>query len=62
MQKGLTLLYGKADYKGSIKQFERATQQYPEYYEAYTAMGVAYMDLGDVVNSERVLRKAPRFE
>ena len=58
MQKGLTLLYGKADYKGSIKQFERATQQYPEYYEAYTAMGVAYMDLGDVVNSERVLRKA----
>src|SRR5882672_7484966 len=58
MQKGLTLLYGKADYKGSIKQFERATQGYPDYYEAYTEMGVAYMNLGDVVNSERVLRKA----
>ncbi len=58
MQKGLTLLYGKSDYKGSVKQFERATQEYPDYYEAYTEMGVAYMDLGDVVNSERVLRKA----
>jgi hypothetical protein len=58
MQKGLTLLYGKADYKGSVKQFERATHEYPDYYEAYTEMGVAYMNLGDVVNSERVLRKA----
>lgn len=58
MQKGLTLLYAKSDYAGSVKQFERATQAYPDYYEAYTEMGVAYMKLNDAANSERVLRKA----
>jgi hypothetical protein len=58
MEKGLALLYAKSDYQGSVKQFERATQEYPDYYEAYTAMGVAYMNLGDAVNSEHVLRKA----
>ena len=58
MAKGLALLYGKFDYQGSVKQFERATQEYPDYYEAYTEMGVAYINLGDAVNSERALRKA----
>jgi hypothetical protein len=58
MEKGLALLYGKSDYQGSVKQFERAAQEYPDYYEAYTEMGVAYMKLGDVVNSEHALRKA----
>jgi Tfp pilus assembly protein PilF len=58
MEKGLALLYGKSDYQGSVKQFERATQEYPDYYEAYTEMGVAYMKLGDAANSERTLRKA----
>ena len=33
MQKGLELLYVKSDYKGSLKQFERAIQEYPGYYE-----------------------------
>ncbi len=58
MEKGLMLLYTKSDYAGSVKQFERATQEYPDYYEAYTEMGVAYMKLKDTANSERVLRKA----
>jgi tetratricopeptide (TPR) repeat protein len=58
MQKGVALLFGKSDYQGSIKQFERATQEYPDYYEAYTDMGVAYMNLGEAANSERALRKA----
>lgn len=58
MKKGVELLYGKSDYQGSIKQFERATQTYPDYYEAYTQMGVAYMNLNDVANSEKALRKA----
>jgi tetratricopeptide (TPR) repeat protein len=58
MEKGLTLLYAKSDYPGSVKQFERATQEYPDYYEAYTEMGVAYVKLKDATNAERVLRKA----
>jgi tetratricopeptide (TPR) repeat protein len=58
MKKGVELLYGKSDYQGSIKQFERATQAYPDYYEAYTQMGVAYLSLNDFSNSERALRKA----
>ena len=45
MQKGLDLLYGKSDYQGSIKRFERAIQEYPDYYEAHTQIGVAYLHL-----------------
>jgi len=58
MKKGVEQLYGKSDYQGSIKQFERAIHEYPDYYEAYTQMGVAYMNLNDLANSERALRKA----
>ena len=43
MEKGLALLYDKSDYQGSVKQFERATQEYPDYYEAYTEMATAQM-------------------
>jgi len=58
MEKGMTLLYGKSDYRGSLKQFEKATQEYADYYEAYTQIGVAYMKLADAGNSEKAFRKA----
>jgi Flp pilus assembly protein TadD len=58
MQKGLSLLNGKSDYPGSVKQFQRAVQEYPDYYEAYTEMGIAYMKSGDAANAETSLRKA----
>lgn len=58
MEKGLALLYRKSDYQGSVKQFERAIQEYPNYYEAYTQMGVAYLDLGNAAKSEEALRKS----
>jgi tetratricopeptide (TPR) repeat protein len=58
MQKGLTLLNQKSDYQGSVKQFLRAVQEYPDYYEAYTEMGVAYIRSGDTANAETSLRKA----
>jgi tetratricopeptide (TPR) repeat protein len=58
MKNGLTLLYAKSDYKGSIKQFERAIQEYPDYYEAYAAMGIAYIGLKDKANAEQALRKS----
>ena len=58
MQKGLDLLYGKSDYRGSIKQFERAIQEYPDYYEAHTQIGVAYLHLENTAGAEQSLRKS----
>ena len=58
MNKGLNLLYQKSDYPGSIKQFERAIQAYPNYYEAYAQMGFAYMKMKDADQSEKALRKS----
>ena len=58
MGKGMALLYGKSDYQGSLKPLEKATQEYPGYYEAYTQIGVAYMKLADASNSEKAFRKS----
>jgi tetratricopeptide (TPR) repeat protein len=58
MVKGLTLLYQKSNYHGSIKQFERAVRDYPEYYEAYTQIGIAYLHTGNSASAEIALRKA----
>lgn len=58
MNNALNLLYAKSDYKGSIKQFERAIQEYPDYYEAYAAMSVAYIKLNDTATAEQNLRKS----
>ena len=58
MNKGMTLLYQKSDFPGSIKQFERAIQAYPNYYEAYAQMGFAYMRMKDADQSEKALRKS----
>lgn len=58
MEKGKALLYGKSDYQGSIKSFEKATQEYPDYYEAYTQIGIAYMKLADAGASEKAFRKS----
>jgi len=56
MERGLSLLHGKSDYRGSLSQFQRAVREYPQYYEAYAQMGVAYMNLGDAAQSEKMLR------
>ena len=58
MQKGMNLLYQKSDFPGSIKQFQRAIQLYPKYYEAYAQMGFAYMRMNDAAESEKALRKS----
>jgi tetratricopeptide (TPR) repeat protein len=58
MEKGLALLYGKSDYRGSLKPFEEAIQEYPDYYEAYAQMGVAYMKLADAAESEKAFQKS----
>jgi tetratricopeptide (TPR) repeat protein len=58
MEKGLAKLNGKSDYQGSIKDFEHAIQEYPDYHEAYAQMGVAYLHLGNNASSEQALRKS----
>jgi len=58
MQKGMVLLYGKSDYQGSLKAFQKAIQDFPGYYEAYAQIGVAYMRLADAANSEKAFRKS----
>jgi tetratricopeptide (TPR) repeat protein len=58
MEKGMALLKEKSDYQGSVKQFERAIHEYPDYYEAYVQMGVAYLHLGNTASSEQALRKS----
>jgi len=58
MGKGMGLLYQKSDYPGSIKQFQRAIQVYPKFYEAYAQMGLAYMRMKDGEQSEKALRKS----
>jgi len=61
MDKGLALIEKKSDYRGSIKQFERAIQSYPEYYEAYTEIGIACMHTGNSPGAEQALRKAAQL-
>ena len=58
MTKGVNLLYQKADYPGSIKQFQRAIAAYPDFYEAYAQMGLAYMNMKNPAESEKALRKS----
>jgi Flp pilus assembly protein TadD len=58
MEKGKRLLYDKSDYQGSLAEFQRAVQAYPDYYEAYAQMGIAYVNLRDSANAEASLRKS----
>ena len=57
MEKGRQLL-AKGDPQGAIKEFQKAIKEYPKYYEAYTVLGVAYLQTKDTANSEAALQKA----
>src|SRR6185295_10975930 len=52
MDRGIALMHEKKDYKGSVAQFQKAVKEYPQYYEAYTQMGVAYMMMRDSDKAE----------
>ncbi len=52
------LLYDKADFSGAIKQFEKAIKEFPDYYEAYAQLGVAYVRMKDAGKAETALRKS----
>jgi Tfp pilus assembly protein PilF len=58
MTRGSMLANDKADYQGSLAEFERAVREYPGYYEAYLQMGLAYLKLGDEPNAEQMLQKS----
>jgi len=57
-QKGRTLLYDKSAPAKAIPQFEHAIAQFPDYYEAYTQIGVANYRLNKFPEAEQSLRKA----
>jgi tetratricopeptide (TPR) repeat protein len=56
--KGMNLLYGKADFHEAIRHFQRAIKDFPTYYEAYALEGTAYQSLGDAPAAEAALRKS----
>jgi tetratricopeptide (TPR) repeat protein len=56
--KGLQLIVGKNDYRGAINQFSRAIECFPDYYEAYAAMGLAQYKIGDTVAAEKSFKKS----
>jgi tetratricopeptide (TPR) repeat protein len=57
MNKGMAL-YQKSDYPGSLKQFQRAVDAFPNYYEALAQIGLAYMRMKDTARAEQALRKS----
>ena len=48
----------KPDYKKALSHFERATKEFPDYYEAFAQMGIAQHHLGDKGAAEQALRKS----
>ena len=57
-EKGMTLIYLKADYRAAITQFQLAIRDFPTYYEAYAEQGSAYYQLQDADHAEEALRKS----
>jgi tetratricopeptide (TPR) repeat protein len=57
-EKGMTLIYLKADYHGAITQFQLAIKDFPTYYEAYAEEGNAYYQLQEMEHAEEALRKS----
>jgi tetratricopeptide (TPR) repeat protein len=57
-EKGMSLIYLKADYRGAISQFELAIRDFPTYYEAYAEEGNAYYQLQEMGHAEEALRKS----
>lgn len=56
--KGLGKSASHGDYKAAIVEFQRAISNYPDYYEAYSEMGMAYVRLKDAAAAEKSLRRS----
>jgi cytochrome c-type biogenesis protein CcmH/NrfG len=57
-EKGMELIYLKADYRGAIAQFQLAIKDFPTYYEAYAEEGNSYYRLQEIGPAEEALRKS----
>lgn len=57
-EKGMSLIYQKADYRGAINQFQLAIKDFPTYYEAYAEEGNAYYQLEEMGPAEQALQKS----
>jgi tetratricopeptide (TPR) repeat protein len=57
-EKGMSLIYLKADYRAAITQFELAIRDFPTYYEAFAEEGNAYYQLQDLGHAEEALKKS----
>jgi tetratricopeptide (TPR) repeat protein len=57
-EKGRQLIYEKSDPRKAIEHLKLAIELFPNYYEAYTQIGVAYYRLNKFSDAERSLRKA----
>ncbi len=55
--KGKSLM-AKPDYTGAIAEFQKAIQEFPDYYEAYAKMGVAQYMAGQAVEARQSLQKS----
>jgi len=57
-EKGIAKADSRGDYKNAVLDFQRAISIYPDYYEAYTEMGTAYVRLKDFAAAEKALRQS----
>jgi len=57
-EKGLDLANAKSDYHGALKQFQKATKEFPTYYEAFAMTAVTELNLGQPDAAEGDFRKA----
>jgi tetratricopeptide (TPR) repeat protein len=57
-EKGLAKADSKGDFQGAIGEFQRAIKNYPDYYESYSEIGMAYIRLKDFSSAEKALRKS----
>jgi hypothetical protein len=52
------MVSAKVDYHRALTHFERAIQEFPDYYEAYAEVGIIQHHLGDKAAAEQALRKS----
>jgi len=52
------MVSAKLDYHRALPHFERAIQEFPDYYEAFAEVGIIQHHLGDKAAAEQALRKS----
>jgi len=57
-EKGIAKADSRGDYTGAVQEFQRAINNYADYYEAYAQMGMAYVHLKDFPAAEKALRQS----